>query len=239
MNNTFILLARSILDSQVFANDKMLKIWVWCLCKANHKKSFVPLKVGKGFTEVEVKRGQFIFGRSKAEDELFYDGSTIYKIMQKFEKLEMISIESNNQFSIITICNYDTYQTPDNYTVTTKEQASSKQRTSKSQPSNTYKNDNNVNNEENEKEIINPLDLLTEEEKEIWDSFTNWFKGEGFKVVSKIQNQLEPHQLFKLLETYDAEEIKDTLLSLENYKKAKDYTSVYLTLNKWLKKQTV
>ena len=70
----WIRLHRDILDSDVFASQKMLKIWVWCLCKANFKDRIIPLKIGRGETLVKVKRGQFIFGRFKAEEELFIDG---------------------------------------------------------------------------------------------------------------------------------------------------------------------
>ena len=102
MDNGFILLSRGILDSDVFASQKLLKIWIWCLCKANFKDKSVPLKIGKGETILRVKRGSFIFGRNKAEEELFIDGSTIYKSMQKLKQMEMIEIESNNQYSIVT-----------------------------------------------------------------------------------------------------------------------------------------
>jgi len=149
MDNGFILLSRNILDSDVFASQKLLKIWIWCLCKANFKDKSVPLKVGKGETIVRVKRGSFIFGRNKAEEELFIDGSTIYKSMQKLKELSMIEIESNNQYSIVTISNYDAYQDSKSYKVTSKEQPSNNQVTTKEQPSNTTKNYNNDNNENN------------------------------------------------------------------------------------------
>lgn len=148
-DNGFILLSRSILESDVFASQKLLKIWIWCLCKANFKDKTVPLKVGKGERLVKVKRGSFIFGRYKAEEQLFIDGSTIYKLMQKLKDLEMIEIKSNNQYSIITICNYDYYQSVDNYQVTTKEQPSNNKVTTKEQPKNTTKNDNKDKNEKN------------------------------------------------------------------------------------------
>lgn len=145
MDNGFILLSRGILDSDVFASQKLLKIWVWCLCKANFKDRSVPLKIGKGETIIKIKRGSFIFGRNKAEEELFIDGSTIYKSIQKLKEFEMIEIESNNQYSIITICNYNAYQDSESYKVTTKEQPSNNQVTSNEQPSNTTKNANNYN----------------------------------------------------------------------------------------------
>lgn len=80
------------------------------LLKANYKKSFVPLNAGRGSTTIEVDRGQFIFGRNKASEELGLNGTAVYRILQKFEELKQISIEPNNHYSLITICNYNSYQ---------------------------------------------------------------------------------------------------------------------------------
>jgi hypothetical protein len=101
---------RSVLESYAFANPVSLKMWVWMLLKANYRQSYIPIKTGKGVISVKVERGQFIFGRFKAEEELNIDGSMIYRQLKKFEELEQIIIESNNQYSVITICNYETYQ---------------------------------------------------------------------------------------------------------------------------------
>lgn len=135
MGTGHIRLHRSILESQVFAHPTALKIWVWCLCKASYKERFVPLKIGKGTTTINIKSGQFIFGRYKAEEELGIDGSTIYKWIQKFASEtfdNMIYLESNNQYTIITISNWGTYQGIEE----TMEQPSNNQGTTKEQPSN-------------------------------------------------------------------------------------------------------
>lgn len=124
------------MESYAFANPVSLKIWLWMLLKANYKKTFIPLKSGKGIISVEVDRGQFLFGRFKAEEELNIDGSMIYRQLQKLEELEQIKIESNNQYSLITICNYDTYQSkldkneqPSNNERTPNEQRTGNERT--------------------------------------------------------------------------------------------------------------
>jgi len=155
-----ILLARSILESDVFASQKMLKIWVWCLCKASYINRAIPLKIGKGEMIVKIKRGEFIFGRFKAEEELFIDGSTIYKIMKKLEVMGNISIKSNNQYSIITICNYDTYQELNYYKVTSNEQVTNSKRTSNEQVTNT----NNKDNKDNKVNKDNKYSIPTFEE---------------------------------------------------------------------------
>lgn len=122
MDKGYILLSRGILESDVFASQKLLKIWVWCLCKANFKDRAVTHLRGNGEQIIKCKRGQFIFGRHKAEEELFIDGSTIYKSIKKLEKMNMIKIDSNKSFSVITICKYDSYQDNNNYKVTRDKQ---------------------------------------------------------------------------------------------------------------------
>jgi hypothetical protein len=126
----WIKLHRSVMESYSFANPIAFKIWVWMLLKANYKDSFIPLKIGRGSTTIKLKRGQFIFGRFKAEEELGIDGSVIYRQVKKFEELEQIIIESNSQYSIITICNFDNYQSIKDNT----EQPKNNQRTTKEQP---------------------------------------------------------------------------------------------------------
>lgn len=209
MDKGFILLSRNILESDVFASQKLLKIWVWCLCKANFKDKTIPLKVGKGEKILKVKRGSFVFGRNKAEEELFIDGSTIYKSIKKLQEMEMIKIDSNNQYSIITICKYDTYQDNKSYKVTSKEQPSNNQVTAKEQPSNTtntLNNDNTLNKENN-----------------IYRSFFHL----------KITNE----EVEKLKIDYDIKIIDSILDSIENYKNNKNYKSLYLTAKKWLEKE--
>lgn len=142
----FIKIDREILSSYCFANPNHLKVWIWLLVKANFKKTFASLKIGKGYITVKVERGQLIFGRFKAEEELGLDGSMIYRILQKFEEQEQIKIEANNQYSIITICKYDVYQNnksdieqPTDNQRTTNEQPTNNQRTADELDMNTSK----------------------------------------------------------------------------------------------------
>ena len=134
----WIKLHRKILDSQVFAHPTALKIWVWILAKAGYSERYVPFKINRGSTTIKLQAGQFIFGRFKAEEELNIDGSTIYKWIQKFasEEFDMISIQSNNHYTIVTVSNWEQYQNGE----TKKEQPKNSQVTAKEQPCNTNKN---------------------------------------------------------------------------------------------------
>lgn len=106
----YLKLHRQIIESTQFADPIRLKIWIWCLIKANHKNKAVALKTGKGYTTVMVKRGQFIFGRNTASEELNVPPSTVLRHMEKLQLEKAISILSDNQYSIITICKYEQYQ---------------------------------------------------------------------------------------------------------------------------------
>lgn len=221
MDSGYILLARSILDSDVFASQKLLKIWIWCLCKANFKDRSVPLKIGKGETIVNVKRGSFIFGRNKAEEELFIDGSTIYKSMQKLELMDMIKIQSNNQYSIVTICKYNEYQQNDNYKVTSNEQPSNNQVTSNEQPSNTT---NTLPKDKKDKKDIIKESVFSFED--FWNVYPT--KKSKAEAERKYKNISEPDRLI----------IKNTITSFINDKPFKDYThphpTTYINQKRWL-----
>lgn len=219
MNDTFILLSRSILESEVFANERHLKIWIWCLCKANYKKAFVPLKIGKGITTVEVKRGQFIFGRNKAGTELNITPSTVYNDLQSMEHKGMLKIEPNNQYSLITVCNYDSYQDVGSYELTTNKQPTDSNLTTGKQQRNTTKNDNNNKNEK--KEIIYPFS--SSEFLEYWHKWKNYRRAEhGFKYKSEISEQTALNTLAKT-----ANKQEHRAIQIIDYSIAQGYKGLY------------
>lgn len=122
-DKSYIKLFRKLLNSPIFENEKALKIWIWCLLKATHKERLQLV----GQQEVNLQKGQFVFGRKKASEELKMSESTIYKYIKLLEKLQMISVNSNNKFSVITVKKWEEYQIEelkDNNKVTTKEQQS-------------------------------------------------------------------------------------------------------------------
>lgn len=165
----WIKLHRQLINSAVFKNERLLKIWIWCLLKASHKKSETMI----GNQLITIEKGQFIFGRKKAAEELKINENTLYKDMKNLEKLKMCNIKSNNKFSVITIEKWAFYQDIEennnsnyNNNVTTTEQ----QR-------NTYKN---VNNEKNVKNLYNRgkfFQNYTQREYEEGENFYDDYTG--------------------------------------------------------------
>ena len=130
MAGDWIRLHRKLLESQVFqcGNDFLFRLFIWCLLRANWQA------IRKD--DREIKRGQFVTTRSEAADWLGCKPSTGYKGLQKLAEWGMISLECNSLGTVITVCNYDTYQTDKEGGVAAKEQRSNSEVTAKEQRSN-------------------------------------------------------------------------------------------------------
>lgn len=112
-NKGYIKIHRELLDSEVFAKRSDLKIWLWLLLKASYKVRYQEVKAGRGFSTVKLEEGDLLFGRMSAEEELHLDGSMIYRTLKKFEDNGMIFQKTNNQYTIISIANWEEYQGED------------------------------------------------------------------------------------------------------------------------------
>ena len=85
--DTWIKLYRCSLNSQVFQNAELWKVWCYCLMRANHEDCWVAVLTGRGETEVELKRGQFIYGRKQAAKDLRMKQSSVRNRMKKLENM--------------------------------------------------------------------------------------------------------------------------------------------------------
>lgn len=107
--STWIKLHRQLLHSEVFQNDKLLRVWIWCLLKASWKEH--DQIVGRQM--VHLKPGQFIYGRKMASRELGYPESTTRDVMDLLKRMGNIDIKSTNKYSVVTICQWELYQSKD------------------------------------------------------------------------------------------------------------------------------
>ena len=156
----WIKLHRKLLESPVFQNEKLYKIFSWCLLKASHTEHTELI----GLQKVSLSPGQFVYGRHMAAKELKIKESTLYKYMMWLKNEEILNIQSNNKFSVVTVVNWDLYQSDEpksNSKVTTKEQQRNSKVTTKEQQRNTNNNVKNVKNVKNEKN--NPNISLSKE----------------------------------------------------------------------------
>ena len=134
----WVKLHRKLLESPVFQNEKLLKVFIWCLLKASHAEHAELV----GLQKVSIHPGQFVYGRHKAAEELKIKESTLYKYMMWLKDEEILNIQSNNKFSVVTVANWDLYQTDE----PKSNSKSSSKVTTKEQQKNTNKNDKNEKN---------------------------------------------------------------------------------------------
>ena len=104
--NGYIKLHRKIIYDEIFDNANLLKVWVWCLCKATHRERTVSV----GLQTVSLMQGQFVTGRESAAEELGMKPSTAWRYIKKLEKSGNLDIKSNNKFSLVTVEKWDFYQ---------------------------------------------------------------------------------------------------------------------------------
>jgi hypothetical protein len=206
-NLGWVKLHRKILDSRVFLNKGLLKLWIYCLCRANHKKNWVGISTGRGEAEVEVLPGQFIFGRKTVAEELEMSPSTLYDRMQKLKGMKNINIQSNSHYSIVSICNWETYQQGENK----KQQASNRQATGKQQASNT---DNNDKNDKNDKKSPISFD-------QFWDLYDKKIGKKKSKKKWKALSETDQKKVMEFIPKYksyqpDSEYRKNPLTFFNN-----------------------
>jgi hypothetical protein len=180
ISDGYIKLFRRLIHSRVFQNEGLLKVFIWCLLKANHKEKWVSIKSGRSIKEVKVLPGQFVFGRNVAAKEMQMSPSTAWKRIHKLKKLKILNIKSDSNCSIITIIKWGDYQgevkegnSKGDRQVTGKEQASD---TTKND-----KNDKNVTNKVTNSGTVYPdwLDL------ELWAEFK--------RMRTRIKKPLTPY----------------------------------------------
>ncbi|MEG0716582.1 MAG: hypothetical protein RR467_17800 [Morganella sp. (in: enterobacteria)] len=103
----FALIHRKMKELPFYKTDSdAVHLWIHFILSANHAAGTVLTEFG----EVLCRRGEFITGRNTLAFETGIDPNRIKYLILKFEKLGMISKESNKKFSKIFIVKYDDYQ---------------------------------------------------------------------------------------------------------------------------------
>ncbi|HAR4857898.1 TPA: DnaD domain protein [Staphylococcus aureus] len=151
----WIKLHRKLLDSPIFQNEKLFKVFAYCLMKASHKDHTQLV----GRRVVELEKGQFVFGRKRASEELRLKESTVRDYIKLLENLGTIVVKSDNKFSVITVVNWAIYQSMEENSDSKNDNKS----TTNQQQINTnknVKNGYNVKNGENEKKKVTAFDFF-------------------------------------------------------------------------------
>jgi len=134
----WIKLHRKILDNPIFHNPELYQLFSFCLLRANHNET----KIIWNSQEESLEKGCFITGRKVIAEALGQSESAIYRKLKVLEKLKMITVKSNNKYSVVKVLNYGVYQGLD----VEDEQPVNNQRTTSEQPVNTDNTNENLKN---------------------------------------------------------------------------------------------
>jgi len=143
VNNGWIKLHRELTKWEWYQDGNTMRVFLHLLLTANHKEAKWQGKT--------IGRGQLITSREHLASDLGLSIQCVRTAISKLKKTENITIKSTNKFTMISVCNYDTYQSEEvdvnqqvNQQLTSKQPATNQQLT-------TNKNDKNDKKEKNEK----------------------------------------------------------------------------------------
>lgn len=142
MHRGYIKLWRKLEEWEWFDHGHMFKLFCWLLMRASHKDTKYRGHV--------IKRGQVVFGLHKASKATGITPQSIRSCLFNLKSTSEITTQPTNRFTIVTICNYNTYQSNDeeinNRTnnLTNKQLTSNQQTTNNIQECKEYKNDKNI-----------------------------------------------------------------------------------------------
>lgn len=143
MHRGYIKLHRKSFDSGLMQNPNLWTFFCYCLLKASHKDR----KELINGSMVEIKAGQFIFGRKQASTDLRMSEQTIRTCLKKLEKYEILISQSTNRFSLVTLINWGLYQSDDEQLTSqlTNNQPATNQQLTSNQPTTNHRQEcNNV-----------------------------------------------------------------------------------------------
>lgn len=102
MHQGFIKIWRKFLKWEWYADSDMKAVFLHLVLTANYKDT--------KWRGLKIKRGQVVTGRKKLSKDLKISEQTIRTCLSRLKSTNEITIKSTNRFSIITICNYKTFQ---------------------------------------------------------------------------------------------------------------------------------
>ncbi len=105
----YVLMWRSIMNTAIWSNPKLYKVYSWCVFRAN----FEPLKEYKGLKRLDLQPGQFVTSYPHAKEELGMAVGTIYNYLALLKVEKLIESKSYSKYTVLTIQNWIELQHPE------------------------------------------------------------------------------------------------------------------------------
>jgi len=191
MSQGYFKVDRSIFDNPIWNSEPFTKAqaWVDLFGKANHSDGYF-FKRG---IKIDVKRGQTGRSERTLSDDWKWSRGKVKRFLNWLKKEEMVELKQNHKTTIITICNYESFQGSKNDSSTTNSTTSS---TTDEPQTNLNNNVKNV----KKKEIYTP-------------AFEKWFESYPKRNGRKVGKNLA-FPFFKKISQTDWIDLK---IATQNY----------------------
>lgn len=199
MSEGWISIHRKIRECVIWDYDEPFTrrdAWIDLLLLANHRDKDT-LFDGKKIT---IKRGQYLTSVRKLAEEWGWGKNKTLAYLRLLEECEMITRDADSRRTLITIVNYDIYQSENIEERTVTGQSEDSKGTATGHRRATNNNDNNVNNENN-KNIYNPSFA------EFWKIYPRKNdKGSAYKCyLARLNDGYSEEELLTACKNYAAE----------------------------------
>ena len=143
----WIKLYRQLTKWEWYKDSRMVHLFIHLVLSANHEM--------KRWQGIKVDRGQLITGRKSLKNETGISEQTIRTCLNKLKSTGEITIQPTNRFSLITICQYETYNDNERQTNQPVNQPPNQQLTNNQPTANQQLTTNkNVKNDKNVKKYL-------------------------------------------------------------------------------------
>lgn len=108
----FVAIDRGVWDHPLFADEKFSEreAWLWLLSSA----AWADKRIRVGKTVIDLKRGQLAFATRFLAQKWKWAHSKVVRFLNKLKNDTMVTTEPTRDATLITICNYDKYQSSRN-----------------------------------------------------------------------------------------------------------------------------
>ncbi|HBG40224.1 MAG TPA: hypothetical protein DDW85_02270 [Porphyromonadaceae bacterium] len=225
--NGWIKTYRKLSEWEWYKDSHMVHLFIHLLIMANHED-----KKWRGLT---LKRGQLVTSRNILSAQTGISDRSIRTCLERLKSTNELTIQSSNKNSIITICNYDNYQSREDMSDQQNDQQTRQQATIK-RP--TIKQEL----KEDKKKRKESTTTVVDEKSASPDflKFNLWLaKNAPYCANPKnFEKQISEENFFRLKEKYNGEQIAFIIGQIENRKDLrKRYTDLYRTVLNWAKKE--
>jgi hypothetical protein len=184
--------------------------WTYLYSRANYKKGMINFRN----EYIEVKRGQFLTSKLKLKDTFGWTYRHVENLLKALENDEMITYRTTNRYIVITIINYDLYQSNDDESDKQNgEQMINRLGTDDKQITNEATQIRSIKKEKKEKKV---------KKKDKYLDCVYLTKDEYNKLVEKFNKDVTDNKI---------EDLNNYIMS-----KGKRYKSHYYTILNWGKK---